>query len=147
MADLINPIERAIELPDGGTKTFILSKFPATVGREIVTQYPLSAVPKLGDYGRNEELMFKCMQYVAVPGAGAGGQPLRMTTEVLINNHVPDFETLIRIEMAMMELNCSFFSKGKASDFLGSLVEKAKALATSMLTDYLRPSSKNDTQA
>jgi hypothetical protein len=132
---LLHPQEIDIPLPDGGTKKFLISKFPAIAGREIVTQYPISAVPKLGDYGRNQELLFKLMAYVAVPMPN-GNAPLQLTTQALIDSHVPDFETLMRIEMAMMELNCSFFRQGKASSFFETLGVKVQALITQTLTDF-----------
>lgn len=144
--DLIQPeqIDVLIGAGDEGTRPYIISKLPATVAREVITQYPMSALPKLGDYGRNEELMLKLMSYVAVPGAGANGADMQLRTRALVDNHVPDFETLVRLEMAMLEKNCSFFAKGKASSFLGSLAEKAQALITSTLTDSLRALSKKD---
>jgi hypothetical protein len=144
MSGLLQPEEISVTTMDGDVKSYIISRLPATVAREVVTQYPVSAVPKIGDYGRNEELMFKLMKYVAVPGIGANGSDLRLINQALIDNHVPDFETLIRLEMAMLEKNCSFFAKGKASNFLASLVDKVQALITSTLTDSLRSLSKKD---
>ena len=47
-------------------KEFIISKFPAVAGREIIAKYPFSSLPKLGDYKINEETMLKLMHYVAV---------------------------------------------------------------------------------
>ncbi len=145
MAALLEPVDREIELPNGGTKTFILSKFPAVAGREIITQYPTSAAPKIGSYSLNEELMMKLMSYVALP-MGEGVEPLRLTTTALINNHVPDFETLMKIEWAMMEYNCSFFTNGKLQGFLEVLTAKAQALILSTLTGFSESLSKKDSQ-
>lgn len=146
--DLIQPeqIDVLTGAGDDGTRPYIISKLPATVAREVITQYPVSAIPKLGDYGRNEELMLKLMSYVAVPGIGANGTDIQLRTRALVDSHVPDFETLARLEMAMLEKNCSFFAKGKASSFLGSLAEKVQALISQTLTDSLRSLSKNDSQ-
>ena len=113
-------------------KIFIISKFPAVAGREIVANYSLSAIPKLGDYKVNEDMMRKLMCYVAIPNAS--GVPLKMTTVALIDNHVGGWETLAKIEMAMMEYNCSFFQQGKISTFLDSLAEKLPSLITKILT-------------
>lgn len=135
---LLEPMEKDISLPNGETKTFILSKFPAIAGREIVTQYPTSAAPKLGDYKTNEDLMLKLMKFVAVP-TEAGELPL--TTRELVNNHVPDFETLLKLEWAMMEYNCSFFKNGAASGFLEGFGKKALALVMKTLTGSLQQSS------
>ena len=143
MTDLLEPIERDIELPEGGTKQFILSKFPAIAGREIITQYPTTAAPKIGSYALNEELMLKLMGYVAIPMPD--GSRLRLNSRTLIDNHVPDFETLMKIEWAMMQYNCSFFQNGKMSGFLELLTDKALALITRTLTEFSGQSSKKDT--
>lgn len=132
--NLINPIEKSITLADETEKIFVLSKFPAIQGREIVSQYPLSGLPKLGEYKTNQEIMLKMLAFVGVPIEGKS-EPLMLTTQALINNHVPDWEALAKIEIAMMVYNCSFFGNGKASTFLDSLTEKVPALILSMLTD------------
>lgn len=132
---MLEPKEREFYLPSGGKKTFILSKFPAVAGREIITQYPTSALPKIGDYSLNEELMLKLMCYVGVPIDGQP-EPLMLKTAQLVDNHVPDFETLMKIEMAMMEYNCSFFAQGKMSGIFDLLATKVQALIAKMLTDF-----------
>lgn len=142
--ELIQREEITVTTGAGDDVTYVISKLPATVAREVITQYPLSAIPKLGDYARNEELMLKMMRYAGVANKGPNGDDLVFRTRELIDNHVPDFETLARLEMAMLEKNCSFFARGKASNFLGSLVEKVQALITSTLTDSLRALSKKD---
>ncbi|CNI76844.1 Uncharacterised protein [Yersinia pseudotuberculosis] len=136
---MLEPIEKEIPLPEGGTKTFILSKFPAIAGREIVTQYPTTGAPKIGDYKTNEALMLKLMAYVAVPIEG--GSQIPLTTSALVNNHVPDFETLMKLEWAMMEYNCSFFRNGVALGFLTGLTTKVQALITKTLTGLSQPLS------
>ena len=143
MSTLINSIEKSIDLPDGGSKTFILSKFDAVSGREIVSQYPISGMPKLGDYKVNEAIMLKLMSFVAVKN---GDQVQRLETRELVNNHAGDWETLAKLEMAMMEYNCSFFGNGKASSFFDSLAKKVPALISSMLTDLLDQSSAKEEQ-
>lgn len=120
-------------------KRFVLSKFPAVQGREIVAKYPLSAMPKLGDYAVNEEVMLKLMSYVGVPRDT--GEALRLTTTALVNNHCGDWETLARVEIAMMEYNVSFFGNGNASTFLEGIVQKAQALLSKTLMDLKAQSS------
>jgi hypothetical protein len=127
-------------------KTYILSKFPAVAGREIATQYPLSAIPKLGDYQTNKDIMFKIMAFVAIKTTTT----IWLKTEDLINNHVSDWETLVKLEYAMMEYNCSFLQGGKISSFLDGITERLPGLISKMLTpslDFLsakeKPRSKN----
>lgn len=132
---MIDPQETTIN-----GKTFILSKFPATAGREIIAGYPLSGLPKIGDYKVNEEMMFKLMAHVAVPREG--GEPLKLTTRALIDNHCGDWETLARVEVEMLKRNCSFFGNGQASSFLQGLLIQGKQLLAQTLTDLSRQSSK-----
>ena len=136
---MIQPKEVTIEAQDGRALPFVLSKFPAVQGREIVAKYPLSAMPKLGDYQVNEETMLKLMAFVAVPRES--GEPLRLTTRALIDNHVPDWEVLAKLEFAMMEYNCSFFGNGKGSDFLSAITAKAQAFLSQTLMDLSAQSS------
>lgn len=113
---LIEPKEEVI---DG--KIFILSKFPAIAGREIITQYPLSLIPKVGEYKVNEELMLKIMNYVAIPMKDR--EPLLLTTKALIDNHISSWETLIQIEANMIDYNCSFFRDGRISTFFQDIAQ------------------------
>lgn len=122
-------------------KTFILSKFPAIQGREIVAKYPLSAMPKLGDYAVNEETMLKLMAFVGVPREQPELAPLMLSTRGLINNHCKSWEVLAQLEMAMLEYNCSFFGNGKGSTFLEAITQKAQQFLIKTLTDLSPPSS------
>lgn len=141
---MLQPKEVTIETQAGETRVYVLSKFPAVQGREIIAKYPISAMPKLGDYAVNEETMLKLMSFVAVPRET--GEPLRLTTRALVDNHVPDWETLARIEMAMMEYNCSFFGNGQGSTFFEAIARKAQALITKTLMDLSEQSSRRDKQ-
>lgn len=133
MGALLEPEEWECPLPKGGTKTFILSKFPVVAGREIVAKYPTSGIPKLGDYDVNEKTMLKLMSFVAVPREGS--EPIRLTTRELIDNHCESWETLARIEMEMLKRNCSFFGNGQLLGFLQTISQTAQALITKTLTD------------
>ena len=117
---------------DGVTVAFILSKFPAIAGREIVSKYPVSNIPKLGDYAVSEEVMLKLMSYVSVDtGTGA---PLPLSTRALVDNHAGDWETLARLEKAMLEYNCSFFGNGVGLPSLADILHKAAPWISQTLT-------------
>ena len=143
MSNLIRPKEYTVEITaEDGTvtvKTFVLSKFPAVAGREIVAQYPVSALPKVGDYKVNEAIMLRLMTFVAV--MTEAGTTQRLMTRELVDNHVPDWETLAKLEIAMMEYNCSFFGNGRASNFFELFAQKAQAFITQTLTASLAQSS------
>lgn len=134
------PIELAGQ--DGVVRHYTLSKFPAVEGREIVAKYPLSAMPKLGDYKVSEEIMLKLMAFVAVETSP--GQQLQLTTKALVNNHVPDWEVLARLEWAMLEYNCSFFGNGLNSDFFANIRAKAPQWISQILTALSDQSSQAD---
>lgn len=129
---MIEPQEIQVVTQKGDEKTFIISKFPAIQGREIICKYPLSGMPKLGDYQVNEETMLKLMSFVAVPLEN--GDILKLNTKALVDNHMPDWETLAKIEMKMLEYNCSFFQNGIISAFLGRITEKIPDIAQKILT-------------
>lgn len=108
---LIKPKEVAVKDADGVEKTFIISRLPAITRREILAKYPLSNAPKIGDYEVSKDAMLKMMAYVCVP---VSGEELPLKTQALIDNHVPDGESLIRLELEMLKYNTSFSAKAGA---------------------------------
>ena len=132
-------IEPKLVTIDG--KEFILSKFPAIAGREIIAKYPLSGMPKLGDYQVNEETMLKLMSFVAV---NIEDKPLMLSTRGLVDNHTSGWETLAKIELAMMEYNCTFFQNGRISTFLDDFAQKLPAWISKMLTALSEQSSRTE---
>lgn len=134
--NLIEPIEKEIN-----GKTFILSKFPAVQGREIIAMYPLSGIPKIGDYKKNEEIMLKLMSYVAVP---LGETAIFLNNMKTINSHVSSWETLMTIEIAMMEYNCSFFKVGRISNLFEDFAQKLPRWISKILMDSLAQLSQQE---
>lgn len=137
---------KVIQVPcqDGTEKSYILHKIPAIPCREIVAKYPISAMPKLGDYAVNEETMLKLMAYVGVD-LGNGNTQL-LTTRALVDNHVPDWEALARIEIEMLGYNTSFFKNGKASTFLEGITRNLQQSISKILTGLLEQSLQKDKQ-
>lgn len=138
---LLEPKEITIKTLSGNDRTYIISKFPAIAGREIVASYPLTAVPKIAEYSQNEAVMIKLMAYVGVPRPVINGveqAPLMLVTKELIDNHVSDWETLAKLEIEMMKYNTSFFGQGEISTFLGTITRKFLTSISPMLTPLLR---------
>lgn len=147
MADerpLIKPEEYVLEDADGISHTYVLSNFDAIAGRHIISQYPMTGLPKVGDYPENEKLMFKLMSYVAV--VTNSNQILRLSTPELILNHVPDFEMLAKIEIKMMAKNCSFFRNGQSLSFCDNIAQIFTKKILEMLTLSSEQSSQPEKQ-
>ena len=125
---------------DEGGKTYVLTKFPATVGREILMQYPASAIPKVGDYATNHAMMLRIMQHVGVRVAGRD-EPIMLATEALVNNHIASAETLVKLEFAMVAHNFDFFGDGRALGFLESLTKHAQSQISQILMKFAAQSS------
>lgn len=113
-------------------KTYIITKFTATAGREITIKYISSGLPKIGEYSANEEIMFKLMSHVYVKIENGH---LALSNRELIDNHVKNWEVGIKIEAAMMEYNCSFFRDGRISHFFDDFAQKVRAWTLKTWTD------------
>ena len=132
---MLKPKEVSVTDRDGETRTFLISRVPAIAMREIVAAYPLTAMPKIGDYKANEEVMLKLLAYVGVPREGMA--PLMLTTRALIDNHCGDWEALGKLEIEMFRYNISFFDKGVISNFLKDITPRLNTSISSMLTGLL----------
>lgn len=144
MADLLDPSELILTDDNNKERKFILSKFPAVQGREIIAKYPTSNLPKIGDYAASEEVMLKLMAFVETE---KDGHRIRLATRALIDNHVPSWEMLAQIEMAMMEKNCSFFRNATLADSLASVAQNALQKISAMLTGLSEQSSTQEKPA
>ena len=126
-------------------KSFIISKFPAVAGREIISQYPLTGLPKIGEYKSNEEIMFKLMNFVGVPIKDSN-LPLLLTTKALIDNHVPSWESLAKLEWSMIEYNVSFLEQGRVSTFLENIAQNIPEWIIKILIQLSEQSSQVEKQ-
>lgn len=123
MAKLIKPLEVEVKDIDGNLHKFTISRLPAVAGREILAKYLGGTMPKVGDYKDNHESMLKMMKYVAVE---IDGQLQTLETQSLIDNHIPDTECLLRLEIEMIRHNTSFFGNAGSSNLLDFLLQKIK---------------------
>ncbi|RBQ30674.1 hypothetical protein CRU92_10900 [Arcobacter sp. FW59] len=124
MANLIKPLEVEVKDIDGVLHKYTISRLPTVAGREILAKYLGGTMPKIGDYKDNHESMLKMMKYVAVEIDGVL-HPLQ--TQALIDNHIPDTECLLRLEIEMIRHNTSFFGNAGSSNLLDFLLQKIKA--------------------
>lgn len=141
---MIKPIPFELTDIDGEKHTYILSRFPATKGREILAKYPLTNLPKLGKYVESQENMLELMAFVAVQLED--GRQLPLTTQALVDNHVPDGESLIRLEIEMLKYNTSFFGLVGSSQTWEGLIQRFLPIVIETLATTLGQSSPPDLQ-
>lgn len=147
MSELIDPILVTVTDADRQEHEFHVGKMPALVAREVLAKYAGSAIPKAGEYQASHEAATKMLRYVAKE---IDGQMVPLKTEALINNHVPDGEALIRLEIACLRRSTSFFPLAGSQNLMASLLDKLEAIAPkimSTLMDSLQQSSAQDSPA
>lgn len=144
--ELIKPKEIEVTDVDGEKHSFIIGRLPAIEGRKILSLYPLSNAPKIGDYEKSEEGMLLLMKYIERVTQDGN---IRLQTKALIDNHIPDAECLIRLEMEALKYNVSFFKNAGGLGFVG-LIQKVISgslpqIVQTLITS-LAPSSQKGTQ-
>ena len=144
----VNPLltPKEIELLDrkGKPHKYILSEIPASYSKEIVLQYPTSALPKIGNYELHQEITFKMLSYVAVPMPN--GVALRLTTRELLDNHIPDLQTWMALEKAMAQYNWGFFLGDDLSNFWEQVKKFLVQSIQQTWTDLSQPLSQTEKQ-
>ena len=87
----------------------------------------------MGNYKTNEELMLKLMNYIEVV---KGDAHIRLSNQTLIDNHIPDAETLIKLEVTMIDYNTNFLKVANLSQKLGGFNATIQQLITQTLTRF-----------
>lgn len=130
---MINPKPLSLVDQAGTERQYILGQIPYLAGgREVCSQYISTAAPKIGDYEKNQALAEIMFSHIAV--VQDNGTELILTTKELVNNHVPDFVTGIRLEEAMLEHNVGFSVIGKILEYRDQWRENLPGLITRILT-------------
>ena len=141
---MIDPKEITIADSNGIDRKYIISKIPyASGGREICSQYLPTAMPKVGNYQLNHELFLKMMKFVSVV---IEDREIPLSTTALIDNHIPDFITGIKIEKEMLEYNTGFFQNGEISTTLKTLSQNIQLFLIKILSQLKDFSSQKGEQ-
>jgi hypothetical protein len=115
---------------------FIISKMPCTVAQEVVLKLPAGFIPMVSNFAQSQEMAFKMLSYCErVYSDGRANVPL--ISKEIIDNHVPDFNTLVQLEYECINYNYDFFAQGKVWDFLNKGLSLAESKASAILTDLL----------
>lgn len=136
--ELIKPLEIKIKDIDGIEQTFIISRLNAMLGREVIAKYPLSSMPKIGDYETNKDTMLKLISHTQK--VLSDGTKITLNSEALINNHITDGETLMKLEYEMLKYNISFLASGSIQKLAQKIKEALPNIATRILSQSLQSS-------
>ena len=108
---MIEPKEIIIKNSNGKEVAVEISKFPATIAREILIKRDLLK-GEISEYSQSEDIMYKTLKYAAIK-LGDKAQPL--VTSELINNHF-DWQGLISLEKEILVYNFDFLAQGNPSN-------------------------------
>ena len=115
---------------------FVISKMPCTVAQEVLCQLPAGFLPVISEFTKSEEQLFRMLSYCErVYTDGRANVPL--ISKTIIDNHVPDFNTLIKLEWEVLQYNFDFFAQGRLLNFLNEGLSLAGSKASGILTDLL----------
>lgn len=138
---MIKPKEISIVDMDGVERFFIITRFPATDGMEILYKLPTAALPKIGDFEALKGARDDVFKFIAVK---KDDKHIFLTTKALIDNHTGDAETAIKLMKEIIEYNYSFFQNGIISSFFKRLTERIPLVAQEILTRFSQASSKQN---
>lgn len=115
---------------------FIISKMPCTVAQEVIFKLPTGLIPLISNFSQAEDMAYKMLSFCErVYTDGRPNVPL--ISKALIDNHIPDFDTLIKLENECLTYNYDFFANGKLLGFLNKGLSLAESKASGILTDLL----------
>lgn len=137
-------LEVHIPTGDGKTvKTYSVHKFSPLDGREILAGYPLAVLAKEHTYQNNAKAMRNLMRYCSIATSidteSGGTEQTHLTDDALINEHVPDWWTLVQLEYACLKFNCSFL---EGTDLVTTVKNSMASMLTNLLQEQLEKYSK-----
>jgi hypothetical protein len=144
---LLEPKEFKLELTGGGERIYIISKFPAMDGLEIVSSLPMNAMGSFKDFDwlKFQPIVEKVMSYVAAQNPDR--DLTRLVNKDLINNHFPPcWEDIFKVLIAMTEYNCSFFQRGLFLTLRERVTQNLPQLATKIFTLFSEQLSAQEKQ-
>lgn len=148
--NLIKPTEVTIADLDGVERTYRIGRFPALIGLDIIARVPSNIASLSKQLPRLRQLVLQMCQYVAVdvPLEDGGTHEVTLSTTALVDNHVPDGQTLLHLCFEIMRHNTSFFGSGDQSvlDFLLEKLADSLPRITQTLMQSLQSSFPSDSQ-
>lgn len=114
---------------------FVISQMPCTVGQEVAFKLPTGLIPVLGNFTQAEDMYVKMLSFCE--RVYDDGKRVKLINKDIIDNHVPDFQTLLLLEREVIEYNYGFFNSEKILTLLNTLLSRVELKASKILTDFL----------
>lgn len=144
--NLLRPEKHTILDQKGNSHVYYIGHIPyASGGREVGTQYMTTGAPKIGNYKVNQELAWIIYKYVVF--VDAEGNEFALDTQIMIDNHVPDFMVGVSIEAASLEKLLGFSVIGKLHEYRTVWMAELPKLTTKILTLLKQSLQESDKQA
>ena len=147
---LIKPTKISIVDLDGVEHAYQIGRFPAVEGLEIIAKVPSNLVSFSKQLPQLRGLVLQMCKFVEaeIPKDDGSTHAVRLVTSDLIDNNVPDGQTLLHLCFEIMRHNTSFFGKGSQSmlDFLGQKLADSLPRITQMFQGLLESSYPKDSQ-
>jgi hypothetical protein len=114
---------------------FLISRMPCMTAQEVIVRIPAGILPLINQYTISEEMVVKMLSCCQRMYDDKPNVPL--ISKEIINNHVPDFDTLLQLENECLKYNYDFFNQGKVLTFLAKALSHAESRLSGILTDLL----------
>ena len=114
---------------------FIISQMPCTVAQEVAFKLPPGLIPIMGNFTQAEDMYVKMLSYCE--RVYDDGRHIKLINKDIIDNHIPDFQTLLMLEREVIEYNYGFFNTEKLLTLLNDLLSRVESRASKILMDLL----------
>lgn len=114
---------------------FLISRMPCMTAQEVIVRIPAGILPLINQYTISEEMVVKMLSCCQRIYDDKPSVPL--ISKEIINNHVPDFDTLLQLENECLKYNYDFFNQGKVLTFLAKGLSRVESRLSVILTDLL----------
>ena len=114
---------------------FLISRMPCMTAQEVIVRIPAGILPLINQYTISEEMVVKMLSCCQRMYDDKPNVPL--ISKEIINNHVPDFDTLLQLENECLKYNYDFFNQGKVLTFLAQGLSRVESSLSGILTDLL----------
>ena len=111
---------------------FIISKMPCTTAQEVLVNLPQGLIPILSEFTKYEKYIFKMLSYCE---RVYEDKSVPLISKEIIDNNVPTFDVLYKLEFACLEHNYGFFGDGRALIFWNEVASLVKSNLSEILTD------------